>query len=224
MYKYPELLLLIGQHTSNITQRIAYYTGYFQHFEMTMQNYPNVPDLSVETVQLKGNMFPVKSLIKTPLPRLIITVVLKSLITHNGTFASWPQSYTYQPAKSQVKTCVIKDVLISTCALQEIKDFMQKCLRNIVQQLFNEKTFDLFKILCIGGSDGQTYLRPLVKIIFQRLILALGHVGVPDCVKTIFTCARFTIDNFVRNVCKFFSQDQQSHLARALKERYPEWL
>lgn len=70
------------------------------HFEMIMHNYSNVPDLSVETVQLRGNMFPTKSMIKTPLPRLVITAVLKSLITHNGPFASWPQSYTYQPAKS----------------------------------------------------------------------------------------------------------------------------
>ena len=133
LYKYPELLLLMGQHTSNVTQRIAYYTGYFLHFEMCMESYQSSSELSVETVQLKGSVLPVKSLIRTPLPRLVITAVLKSLMTHNGTFASWPQSYTYQPAKSQVKTCVIKDVLVSTCVLQEVKDFMQKCLRSVVQ-------------------------------------------------------------------------------------------
>ena len=149
-----------------MTQRIAYYTGYFLNFEQTLAKQTGINDVSIETVQLKGNMFPVKSMMETPLPRMVITVVLKSLMTHNGPFSQWPQSYTYQPSKSHLKTCFIKDVLISTCALQEVKNFMQKCLRSIVQQLFNEKTFDLFKILCIGGKDGQAYLRPLIKILF----------------------------------------------------------
>ncbi|CAL6049512.1 Hypothetical_protein [Hexamita inflata] len=215
VYKYPEIILLLGQKVPSVTQRIGLFTGYLKQFEQKMINTLH-EDINVAQMDI----LPEKSLIQSPFTRLIFTGIIKSLITHENDLAQWPASYCYQPDSKQVKEYFLADFLFAICGQQSMIDWAKDVLYDFVQVLLSERVINVFQLLCMQSKEGIQYLKPVLKVLAQRILSKLESI--PDVAKTTLTIAQFAIRNLISNVANKLFQQPDTQLSQALSSRFPE--
>lgn len=63
---------------------------------------------------------PDKSMMQTPVTRLLQTALLKSLLTHEGSFSNWPSVYHYCPTDTKTAKYMLHDTILAIASLKDV--------------------------------------------------------------------------------------------------------
>lgn len=165
-----------------------------------MQNVPtNIADIqAIRCFDPNQRVMPDRSLMQTPATRLLVTAMLKSLLTHEGSFAHWPAVYHYCPADAKTAKYMLHDVVLAVASQAPVQAWARGTLMPFAQMLYQERAVDLFRMACAASPHAAGYAQPLLEDLAQTVLAQLPRL--PDALRALLAVARLAIRNVVLNV------------------------